>query len=217
MANKSSRSERADKQWNARRRYIRAAERNLKKAENLQGATAARYKELARQDFESAISTYSPNELSKGIRSKSLMNMSEEFGYNADVMKGINQRRYTNDLNILTRESEQKLESVIDSVGNRRETEARALLNDDAIGSRILGGLVDVWKDAATIDGKVDNSKILPAIYEHFGIDNLADLVDILEQEIGSSLYSMKGDLDNIYEAVKIMIQTKVRDGSLVV
>lgn len=217
MANKSSRSERADKQWNARRRYIRAAERNLKKAENLQGATAARYKELARQDFESAISTYSPNELSKGIRSKSLMNMSEKFGYNADVMKGINQRRYTNNLDILTRESEQKLESLINSVGNRRETEARALLNDDAIGSRILGGLVDVWKDAATIDGKVDNSKILPAIYEHFGIDNLADLVDILEQEIGSSLYSMKGDLDNIYEAVKIMIQTKVRDGSLVV
>lgn len=217
MAKKSTRSERADKQWNARRRYIRAAERNLKKAENLQGATAARYKELARQNFESAISTYSPNELSKGIRSKSLKNMSEEFGYNSDVLKGINQRRYKGDLDILTRESEQQLESVIDSVGNRRESEARALLNDDVIGSRILGGLVDVWKDAATVDGKVDNSKILPAIYEHFGIDNLADLVDILEQEIGSSLYAMKGDVDNIYEAVKIMIQTKVRDGSLVV
>lgn len=217
MAKKSTRSKRADEQWNARRRYIRAAERNLKKAEELQGATAERYRQLARQNFESAISTYSPDQLSKGIRSKSLQGMANEFGYNADILSSINQNRYQQNLEILTRESEQQLEGVINTVGNRREQEARALLNDDTIGSRILGGLVEVWKDAATVDGKVDNKKILPAIYEHFGIDNLADLVEILEQEIGSSLYAMKGDIDNIYEAVKIMIQTKVRDGSLVV
>lgn len=217
MAKKSTRSKRADEQWNARRRYIRAAERNLKKADELQGATAERYRQLARQNFESAISTYSPDQLSKGIRSKSLQGMANEFGYHPDVLSSINQNRYQQNLEILTRESEQQLEGVINTVGNRREQEARALLNDDTIGSRILGGLVEIWKDAATVDGKVDNKKILPAIYEHFGIDNLADLVDILEQEIGSSLYDMKGDIDNIYESVKITIQTKVRDGSLVV
>lgn len=213
-----ARSKNADSAWNARRRYFRAAERNLKKAEQSSGATAAKYKELARQQTEAAIQTFSEKNIKSGIRNKNLNRLVNELNINVDdAFKNVGGGKKAE----VIKRSETQLESVLGSDDFRRESEARALLNNDAIGSRILGGLVDIWKDDATVTGengvsKIDNTKILPSLFKYFKVDNLADMLDKLEQSIGEELYKMPSDSENFYEYIKVLIQTKVLEGTLV-
>ena len=99
----------------------------------------------------------------------------------------------------------------------RREREARMLLSDDRIGSRIMGGFVDIWKeDATVVDSasgilKVDNKKIMQKMMNYFEVDNYADLLDKIENITGERLYS-NPENDNDYESVKILIQTHIAE-----
>lgn len=204
----------SDDTYNARRRFVRAAARNLDKARESSGATAQRYRQLARQNFESAIGLYD----SSRKPSRLMTSIADELGI--DIKMARSEAGDVNRLNLLER-SFDTLESNLTDVQFRREQEARALLNDDRIGSRILGGLVDVWRDAATVIDEngmahIDNSKILPTLFDYFKVDNLADMISKLEDSIGSVLYEMNGDVDSIYEYVKVLIQTKVLENTLV-
>ena len=201
----------------ARKRYYRSAERNLKKAEQSSGATAARYRQLARQDFEDALSTY--DKATKQKFSKPIQRLADQFGY--DLEKG-RDKFATSGKERLRKISESRsvMETQQQDVDIRREREARALLSNDMIGSRILGGLVDVWREAATVvdaSGKVkiDTSKILPTLFDYFNVDNVADMLDKIEDQIGSRLYEDVADMQ-MYETVKILIQTRVADNALV-
>ena len=215
---KAARAKKAgDASYNARRRYYRSAERNLKKAENSSGATAARYRQLAKQDFQDALGTYE-NDQQK--LSKPMQQLGEKLGVNAEEMRA----RKVGDMetsksdatrNRLISSSTNVLEKNLSNEDVRREREARALLNNDKIGSRIMGGLVDVWKDKATVTvvdesgieyQKIDNSKILPALFDYFEVDNLADMLEKVEKIIGDKLYKDE-DEDTMYEAVKLMLQ----------
>ena len=77
-----------------------------------------------------------------------------------------------------------------------------------------------MWRDeAVTIDEttgerKIDTRKIFKALFKYFDVDNLADLVEKVENEIGEVLYEM-GNADEIYEVVKLSIQNKVLDNTL--
>lgn len=208
----AKRNKDADKTYNARRRFARAAVRNLDKAEKSSGATAARYRQLARSNYESALALY--GEKMPTRKSNELRRLESEFGFDIEQVDSDNRELYL-------AKSYNVLESSLTDVNIRREQEARTLLNDSVIGPRILGGLVDVWKDKATVtdaDGltKVDNKQIVPALLEYFNVDNLADMIEKLEESIGSSLYDLKGNNENIYEYVKILIQTKVVSNELV-
>ena len=84
------------------------------------------------------------------------------------------------------------------------------------IGSRVIGGTVEIWQDKATVtlaDGttKIDKSKILPALFDYFEVDNLADLLDSIESMSGADLYSSPDD-EAFYESVKITIQTAIAE-----
>lgn len=203
--------------YNARRRYARAGVRYLKEAESSSGATAARYKQLAKRQYEAALKTYGdkpPQKVSANIKQ-----LQEQFDPGRDITKQGGIR--TSDREAYIEQSAFSLQSSMADENVRREREARTLLNDDVIGSRILGGLVDVWKDKATVideNGmtKIDNKRIVPALLDYFKVTNLADMVDKLEETIGSSLYELKGDLEDIYENVRILIAEKVRDNTLV-
>lgn len=206
----------SDDTYNARRRFARAAERNLSKARESSGATAQRYRHLARQNFESALELYDLKNRRKPARI--LTQIADELGL--DMERTRSEAGRSDRLELLDR-SYNTLETNLTDVRFRREQEARALLNDDRIGSRILGGLVDVWREAATVIDEnrmayIDNSKILPTLFDYFKVDNLADMVSKLEDSIGSKLYEMKGDADTIYEHVKVLIQTKVLENTLV-
>ena len=66
----------------ARKRYYRASERYLKEAEKTSGTTAARYRQLARQNFEDALATYDPTNTQKF--SKPMQRLAAEFGYDLE-------------------------------------------------------------------------------------------------------------------------------------
>ncbi len=203
--------------YNARRRYARAGVKYLKQSKESSGATAARYKQLAKRQYEAALKTYGdkpPQKISANIQE-----LQSEFEPNRDITKtgGIK----TQNRQAYIEQSFFSLQSSMADENVRREQEARTLLNDDVIGSRILGGLVDVWKEKATIIdkngmSKIDNKRIVPALLDYFNVDNLADMVDKLEDSIGSSLYDLKGNLEDIYENVRILIAEKVRDNTLI-
>lgn len=205
-----------DTSYNARRRYFRAAERDLKKAEGMSGASSARYRQLAKQNFMEALSTYDPSTTQKF--SRPMLKLANEFGLDLDQYRKSQDKIKDDFRKRAIEESGSVLERNLRNDAIRREREARALLNDDRIGSRILGGFVDIWREDATVEDpesgmlKVDNTKILPSLYEYFGVDNLADMIEKVEEIVGDKLYS-DADNDTMYEAVKLMIQVKVAEG----
>lgn len=216
-----------DKATNARKRYYRQAERYLKQAQENTGATAARYEQLARVELDNALKTYSKNTTQRF--SQPIQKLANQLGVSLEDER----RRIKNRLD---KSADEIRKAAIDLKGRSakslagrelsdeelRQEEARRLLNDDAIGSRILGGFVDVWRDKATVyetaytekgepyeKAKIDNSKILPALFEYFGVDNLADMLEKVEEIIGDTLYA-NPDSDAMYEAVKLVIQTHI-------
>ena len=221
------RKKQGDISTNARKRYYRASERYLKKAEQASGANAQRYRQLAKQSFEDALATYDPANTQK--YSKPIQRLAGEFGYDLDAMRQLPESEAERESAMsrrariqerVVRESKYVKESSFRNDDVRREREAQALFKNTEIGRRIIGGYVDVWRDEATItdsetgERKIDTRRIFKALYKHFNVENLADLVEKVEAEIGETLYEMGND-DEIYEVVKLSIQNKVLDNSL--
>lgn len=209
-----------DDATNARKRYYRSAERYLKRAEQATGATAARYRQLARQDLDNALNTYSKGTTQKF--SKPIQKLANDLGVSLDQERqkikarsdeyAEKTRKAAIDLKAGSA-SAKRLAGAVDDAEVLRQSEARAIINSP-VGHRILGGLVDVWEEEATIEDEtgqltVDQSKILPALFDYFNVDNLADMLEKVEEIIGDKLYADEDD-DMMYEAVKIMLQTHV-------
>ena len=207
--------------YNARRRYQRSAERYMKKAEQASGATAARYRNLAKQDLDKALSTYD-----KGTTqnfSKPIQSLANKLGVDLSRKRAQLKSMSDKSAKSLRETAEQKstarLEGAVKDYEQRRQAEARAVFSSD-VGSRIIGGLVDVWRDKAVTIGedgksKVDKKKMMQAIMDYFKVDNLADVLMQIEKQIGDVLYE-GGDTDMLYETVKLTIQNKVADNTLV-
>ena len=221
------RKKQGDVSTNARKRYYRASERYLKKAEQASGANAQRYRQLAKQSFEDALATYDPANTQK--YSKPIQRLAGEFGYDLDAMRQLPESNAERESAMsrrariqerIVRESEYVTETALKSDDVRREREAQTLFKNAEIGRRIIGGYVDVWRDEATVidpetgERKIDTRRIFAALYKHFNVDKLSDLVEKVENEIGSVLYEMGND-DEIYEVVKLSIQNKVLDNTL--
>ena len=211
-----------DDSTNARKRYYRAAERNLKKANESSGATASRYRELARQNLEDALDTYDP--ANKQKVSAPIQRLADEF--NIDIkerremrLKAVEEGGHLaeaaeNRQRLSIWRSQNVLEGNLQNPEFRAELEARTVFSSP-IGSRIIGGLVDVWRDVATEGGKTDRSKIFEAIQNYFGVDSLADLLKKVEEKLGDVLYKDPGN-QSIYDTVQLILQTKVADNTLV-
>lgn len=212
-----------DTAHNARRRYYRAAERYLKDAASAAGATAARYRELARQKLNDALKTYDKGTTQafakpiQKIANALGIDLSEERRKTQAQSKKANEeiRKGAIELGEGSR-SFQSLESTRKGAAAQtlREDEARAILNSP-IGQRIIGGTVEIWEEGARVAAenekgyKIDKEKILPQLFEYFNVDNVADLLDEIENITGDLLYS-RGDMEAIYEAAKLTIQNKI-------
>lgn len=192
----------------------------MKRAEQSTGATAARYRQLARQDLDNALNTYSKSTTQKF--SKPIQKLANDLGVSLDRERQKIKARsdeYAEKIRDAAIDlgedsaSAKRLVSSIEDVETLRQGEARAILNSP-IGHRILGGLVDKWEEAATVEdesGKltVDQTKILPALFDYFNVDNLADMLEKVEEIIGDELYADEDD-DMMYEAVKIMTNQRI-------
>ena len=212
-----------DTAYNARRRYYRAAERYLKNAASAVGATAARYRELARQKLNDALKTYDKGTTQafakpiQKIANALGIDLTEERRKTQAQSKKANEeiRKSAIELGKGSR-SYQALEGARRSTASQilREDEARAILNSP-IGQRIIGGTVEIWEEGARVAAenekgyKIDKEKILPQLFAYFNVDNVADLLDEIEQITGDLLYS-HADTDAIYEAAKLTIQNKI-------
>ena len=210
----------------ARKRFYRSAERYLKQAAKSTGATAARLKSLAKREFENALSTYSKK--TKQKFSKPIQRIASALGINLEQKREELQ-------NLSDTKAEQRRKRAIDLTGKSErslvgtQTDSEQLRQEEAkkifgssIGSRIIGGLVDVWLDEATeyvedwdkygnkyIKTVVNRPAMFKAMFEYFKVDNLADLLDAVEDIVGEILYS-EGDEDTIYETVKLTLQTHI-------
>ena len=213
--------EKGDTSYNARRRFVRAAQRNLDKAEETTGATAARYRNLAKQDLEKALQTYDKRtnqDFSRPIKDLAA-SLDVNLNQSRQQLKQTKTEVATKMMNVAVDRSISRLESELQDSEVRRQAEAQSVFNSP-VGQRIIGGLVDVWKSEAVeigADGmqKVNKAKMMKAIFDYFGTDNLADVLKKVEDELGESLYR-QGDRDEIYETVKLQIQNKVADNTLV-
>lgn len=207
----------SDELYNARKRFWRSAERNLKKAEQATGASAAKYRRLAEQELKAALSTY---DTSKTVKySKPIQRLAQTL--KIDLSAPAKQLDTEAKTRVIQR-SYETLESRLQNPEVRRDRQARAILNNTEIGSRILGGLVEVWRDKATVwdekqqKWKIDNELIYDILTEYFKVESIADVLDKLQEQFGERLYDVTEERANIYEVVKLMIQSKVADNTLV-
>lgn len=203
---------------NARKRYYRDAERYLRQAENSTGATAARYRSMAQKRLNEALNTYTKSTTQNFA--KPIQNIANKLGVDLNEARDKLRSRSAKQEKQIRSRAIDETRSLYALQGSRdpetlRQSEARALFNS-SIGSRIIGGTVEIWQDKATVtlpDGstQIDKSKILPALYEYFEVDNLADLLNAIETMSGEDLYKSPDD-EAFYESVKITIQTMIAE-----
>ena len=204
--------------YNARRRYQRSAERYMKQANQSTGATAARYRELARRELNNALSTYDQSTTQN--YNKSIQNLSNQLGVNLSLkrqeLQSMKQETAAKRRERAKDKSSERLVSNVKDPEQIREQEAKAIFNT-SIGSRIIGGLVSIWDVNANRDarGKYDKKKIMSTIFNYFKVSSYAELLQKIEDALGDILYSGT-DSEVMYETVKLLIQHKVADNTLV-
>lgn len=211
----ASKTKQSNSSYNARRRFVRLAERMVKKARGATGKAAARYRAQARDAVEKAAQLY---ERQADIqRSQKFTDLANEFGVNLSeyLTAGEQNKRQRERREQLISESLEVTETLIDpntgkrrrrSERERRDMEARAILNSP-IGSRIYGGLVDIWAQPTFRDGelvyKKGRDEINRAIMEYFGVDSMMDVIELLEKE--TNLYADPESMEK-YDAVTLVI-----------
>ena len=200
---------------NARRREYRAAQRYLKKAEESSGATAARNKALAKTHLMNALETYDPKQNQK--LAAPIVNVAAQLGID---IQGSRSEFITS-----TKEQRQQaversysaLEENLKDPTKRKAIESQALLRNKVIGRRIMGGLVDVWRDSIKKDvsAKENRQNTQKAIFDYFKVDSWSEVFERLIEAVGSALFNTEIDQE-IYDIVRITLQTKINNNTLI-
>lgn len=225
MARKAKSS---DISYNARRREYRAAQRYLRIANENTGVVAEKNRALARTHLLNALETYDPTAPAQKISSQ-IINTAAALGIDVQVQRSEFIMTITTQMtpkqrkNLLERQaraierSTQALESARDDAETRAALEANEIMSNPIIGKRIMGGLVDVWKDKVSkgksaAENRRDAQK---AIFTYFGASSWVDVLQKLEQAVGSELYAIANELE-MYDVIKLSIQKGVTGNTLV-
>ena len=182
----------SDLAWNARRRYARQAERYAKQAQKAGGMEKSRLENLATNALENAYRTY---EDPTKAQTQMIKGLESDLNPRIPLRKPSAERRQR----VIESSKEIALESSLSDDETRRELEAESILSND-IGNRIYGATVDIWKNA-------DYGDRNQAIMEHFGVDSMADVLDILEAS-GIDIYADPESLEK-YDEVRTAISEK--------
>lgn len=221
-------SKSSDEAYNARRREYRAAQRYLKRAAGNVGIMAERDKALAREHILNALETYDPTAPAQKISSQ-IVNTAAELGIDVLGERGAyvptvsdttgiegEERALERQARAIDR-SLNALETTLQDEQTRSENEARALLNSETIGKRVIGGLSDVWRDKVSTGASAEDNRaaIESAIFGHFNTDNWVDTLQAIEDIVGEDLYKIASDSE-IYELVKLMLQKDIIENTVV-
>lgn len=221
-------AKRGDASYNARRREYRAAQRYLKKANENTGAVAEKNRALAKQHLMNALDTYDPNAPAQRISSQ-IINIGAQLGIDVQGMRSefiptvskdasaVQKKRAVQKQKEAIEASFQSLESAREDAQVRSELEAQELMSNPTIGKRIMGGLVDIWRDKVSKKKKASENRqaAQEAIFDYFNANSWVDVLQKLEQAIGSDLYAIASELE-AYEIVKLAIQKGVTGNTLV-
>lgn len=201
--------------YNARRREYRAAQRYLKKAEQSSGATAARNRAIAKTHLQNALDTYDPSQNQK--ISAPITNLATQLGVDIQGSRSQYINATSKERQAAIQGSTSALEGSLKDPYKRKVAETEALMQNKTIGRRIMGGLVDIWRDVVK-KGKsaIENRKAATkAIFNYFKVDNWYEVIEKLMQAAGSELFDMSAD-EEIYDVVRITLQTKINNNTLV-
>lgn len=200
---------------NARRREYRAAQRYLKKAEESSGATAARNRALAKTHLMNALETYDPSQNQK--LAAPIVNVAAQLGIDiqgsrSEFITSTEQQRQQ-----AVERSYSALEENLKDPTRRKAAESQALLRNKVIGRRIMGGLVDVWRDSIKKDvsAKENRQNTQKAIFDYFKVDSWSEVFERLVEAVGSALFNTEIDQE-IYDIVRITLQTKINNNTLI-
>lgn len=201
----------SDLNYNARRRYLRNAERYLNKANETIGAEKERYKALARDFTSKAAELYERR--ADITRSKPFRDLSQKLG--------INLKEFIQSENPTKREQqrikdlrEKSMDLAIYGKGvtkdvreqRIREAEAQAILSSD-VGSRIYAGTVEIWTEELDEGRRKNVDDINAALMKHFGVSSLMDLIETIEEKTGMSIFSNPESIER-YDVVTLAISS---------
>lgn len=198
-------SKAADSTYNARRRFTRRAERLEKQAATESGAAAERLRIQAEDNYKKAMELFDSKEKQKEFAQKHGIEFTEKDTSAA-------RREH------LLQESVKRLESNLTDPTARRESEAREVLNSK-VGSRIYAATRDIWIDYIDEEGKghIDNRAMIERrIMDEFGVDSMAEVIDMFEKELGEKLYKDPDEsarYDEVVSAAKVMMRRISRNG----
>lgn len=202
-----------DDTYNARRREYRAAQRYLKKSKETSGEVSAKNRALAEMHLKNALETYDPTQ--KQEFSAPIRNLAAEFGISEVAIRPAYAAETAEKRKGAIARSFKALEGTLKE--KRSELEAEALMGNKAISKRILGGLVDVWRDKVKsgVSADTNRAEIQKAVFDYFNVSDWPSVIEILERNFGNMLFMVGSDLE-IYDVVKISIQKSVLNNSLV-
>ena len=202
-----------DTTYNARRREYRAAQRYLKKAQESSGATAARNRAIAKTHLQNALDTYDPAQNQK--LAAPIVNIAAQLGIQGSRREYINASEERRKATVES--STSALEGYLKDPENRKQEETYTLIRNKAIGKRIMGGLVDVWRDSVKkgVSAEENRRAAEKTIFDYFKTDNWYDVINKIQESIGSDLFDMSSDQE-IYDTVRIKLQTMVINNTLV-
>lgn len=172
-------TKRGDYFYNARRRFNRRAERLFNQAANAVGETAARLRDQAISNLKDAVRLYE----NERDRAKFEAKMASKYDVDLSNVKQATPAQRAQ----LANESYDTLR------GATRERAAKEIMSGPA-GKRIMASTADIWKKAIKTNENgervVDMDMAYRLIMRHFGVDSMADVIDIYEDELGEDLYS---------------------------
>ena len=175
----------SDNRYNIRRRYTRAAARAIKKAEKATGSERERLTWQAEQHLTRAAGTYADG---KPI-GKKVSGLMKRLGREIEKPGRI-------DLDSIRAQSEKAKYRFGRKA--QREQSAREILNSN-IGSRIIGAFESEWRD--------DPSNMLDIIMQRTGASDLMEVIEVVEEKVGPTLYQDSGEsarYDEVVELIKV-------------
>lgn len=196
--------------YNARRRETRAAQRYLKKAAQSSGQTAEKNRALAQAHLMNALETYDPSAPKQNF-SSSIINLAANLGIDIQGQRSEFITSNEQQRSQAVKRSFQALEKNLKDSKLRSKREAQILISNKQIGKRIMGGLVDVWKDEVKEGvSAADNRKAAQkAIFKYLGVRSWAQALQKIEQNVGSELFAIAAN-DEKYDVVRIALQKKI-------
>lgn len=165
-----------DTSRNARRRFVRQGKRYLQKADQAVGAVKSRYRALAQDALEQAVSLYGEG-FDKSKAEKPIKELASSLGVDINAISPTKNR-----LETVSESFEALVKPIQDSgLQTSREREAKAILRQPNIKNRFYGGLIDIWEGLPPADRN-------RAILDHFNASTLMDVIDELTKA-GIDLY----------------------------